>query len=95
MEMGSKEHRYDARCLAKGPFRRILEHAMEQPPKTAHPSCKRSRALEGHAMFEPNRLAQQHLQDAYAYLVPPVHRYAGQARPVAKPAPSRVERRAQ
>jgi len=43
-------------------------------------------------MFEPSRLAQQNLQDAYAYLVPTVRRSVSQARPTAKPAQSSVER---
>lgn len=46
-------------------------------------------------MFEPSRLAQQHLQDAYAYLIPPIHRRVGQAGSTAKLAHSNVERRVQ
>jgi hypothetical protein len=46
-------------------------------------------------MFEPSRLAQQNLQDAYAYLVPTVRRSVGQAQSTAKPAQSGAERKAQ
>ncbi len=90
--MVSKEHHYGVSRLAKPIFRRMLECVMEQPPKTSRPSRKRSGALEVHVMFEPSRLAQQNLQDAYAYLVPTVRRSMGQARPTAKPAQSSVER---
>jgi hypothetical protein len=73
----------------------MLSRVMEQLPKTSRPSRKRSRALEVHVMYEPSRLAQQNLQDAYASLIPTVHRRVGQARPTAKPAQSSAERKAQ
>ena len=95
MEMVSKAHHYGVSRRAKPVSRRMLECVMNQPLKTSRPSRKRSKALEVHVMFEPSRLAQQNLQDAYAYLVPTVRRSVGQARSTAKPAQSGAERKAQ
>jgi hypothetical protein len=53
------------------------KRVMEQPPKPSHPSRKRTSALEVQTMFEPSRLAQQCLQNAYACLIPPLHRRVG------------------
>lgn len=46
-------------------------------------------------MFEPHHLAQQSLQNAYACLLPTVHRRLGQAQPTVKPAQTSAERNAQ
>jgi len=46
-------------------------------------------------MFEPSRLAQQYLQDAYACLIPTVHRRLGQAQSTGKSAQISSERNAQ
>ncbi len=46
-------------------------------------------------MFEPSRLAQHCLQDAYACLIPTVRRRLRQAQPTVKPAPTSAERKAQ
>jgi hypothetical protein len=93
MEMVSKAHHYGVSRRAKLISRRMLSRVMEQLPKTSRPSRKRS--MEVHVMYEPSRLAQQNLQDAYASLVPTVRRRVGQARPTAKPAQSSAERKAQ
>jgi hypothetical protein len=93
--MVSRAHHCGVSRLAEAVFRRMMECVMEQPPNTSRPSRKRNGALEVQVMFEPSRLAQQNLQDAYASLIPTVHRSAGQARPTAKPAQSSVERKAQ
>jgi hypothetical protein len=90
--MVSKAHRYGVSRPAKVVSRRMLERAMEKSPQ---PSRSRTRVLEVHVMFEPSRLAQQNLQDAYAYLVPTVRRRLGQAKPTAKPMQTNAERKAQ
>lgn len=59
---------------------RMLERMMEQPPKASRPSRKRITTLEVHTMFELSRLAQQYLQDAYAFLIPTVRRCLGQVK---------------
>ncbi len=46
-------------------------------------------------MFEPSRLAQQCLADAYACLIPTVRRRLGPALPTVGPAPKNAERNAQ
>ncbi len=46
-------------------------------------------------MFEPSRLAQQCLTDAYSCLIPTVRRRIGQAQSSVKPAQSSAERKAQ
>ena len=46
-------------------------------------------------MFEPSRLAQQCLQDAYARLIPAVHRRLGSPQPSVKPVQPNAERIAQ
>src|SRR5436190_12442257 len=83
--MVSKAHLYGVSRLARAFSRRMLECVMEKPPKPSRPTRKRTRALEVHVMFEPSHLAQQNLQDAYACLVPTVHRRLGQAKPTVKP----------
>jgi len=45
-------------------------------------------------MFEPSRLAQQCLQDAYACLMPTVRRRLGQAQPIVKSVQTCAERKA-
>lgn len=69
----------------------MLEYVMEQPPKPTRPSRKKARALEVHVMFEPSRLAQQSLQDAYTSLLPMLRRRLGQT----SPTPAHVERKVQ
>jgi hypothetical protein len=73
----------------------MLERVMEQPPKPPRPSRKRTTTLEVHVMFEPSRLAQQCLQDAYACLMPTVRRRLGQAQPTDKSAQTSAERKTQ
>jgi hypothetical protein len=46
-------------------------------------------------MFEPSRLAQQCLADAYACLIPTVHRRLNVALPTSKPEQSGTERNVQ
>lgn len=46
-------------------------------------------------MYEPSRLAETNLQDAYACLVPTIRRRLRQAQPTSKSAQSRAERKAQ
>jgi hypothetical protein len=46
-------------------------------------------------MFEPSRLAQQCLQDAYACLMTTVRRRLGQVQPAVKSAQISAERKAQ
>jgi hypothetical protein len=95
MEMASKVHRYGVRCLVKAPFRRMLEHTMDKPPKPFRSLDKQPPPLEVHIMYEPNRLAQQCLQDAYVWLIPAVHRRLGPPLSTVTPAPSSAERNAQ
>jgi hypothetical protein len=73
----------------------MLERVMEQPPKPSRPSRKRTTPLEVYVMFEPSRLAQQCLQDAYACLMPTVRRRLGQAQSTVKSAQTSAERKAQ
>lgn len=89
--MDFKAHRYGVSRLAKVSSRRMLQHVMEQPPR---PPRKRTTTLEVHVMFEPNRLAQQCLQDAYACLMPMVRRRLRQTQPT-QPEQPRTERKAQ
>jgi hypothetical protein len=70
----------------------MLERVMEQPPQPPRPSRKRTSVLEVHVMFEPSRLAQHCLADAYACLIPTVRRRLGQAQSPAKPAQISTER---
>jgi hypothetical protein len=72
--MVSKAHRYGVSRLAKVFSRRMLEYVMEQPIKPPQARHKKSPVVEVHVMFEPSRLAQQCLQDAYACLLPTVRR---------------------
>ncbi|WP_236600219.1 hypothetical protein [Ktedonobacter sp. SOSP1-85] len=50
----------------------MLQHVMEPPPKPTRPSRKKRKTLEVHVMFEPSRLEQECLQQAYAHLIPAV-----------------------
>ncbi len=68
---------------------------MRQPPKSSQPSRKRTTSLEVHVMFEPSRLAQQCLQDAYACLIPTVRRHLGPTQSTVKPAQADTEWKAQ
>ncbi len=80
MEKDSKALPYAAIRRAKAHSRGTLARAMEKPfahPKPAHHPRKSSPSLEVHVMFEPSRLAQQCLQDAYACLIPLVRRRVG------------------
>lgn len=70
----------------------MLERVMKKSPKVTH---SRTRALEVHVMYEPSRLAQQSLADAYACLIPTVRRRLGQAPPPVKPTQTSKERKAQ
>ena len=70
----------------------MLECVMEKLPKPSH---KRTSALEVHVMFDPSRLAQHCLQDAYACLIPTVHRHLNASLPVSKPELPDTERNAQ
>ena len=90
-----RAHLYGVSYLAKAHSRRMLERVMEQPPKPSRPSRKRASTLEVHVMFEPNRLAQQYLQDAYVCLIPAVRRRLGLPLSSITPAPSSTERNAQ
>jgi hypothetical protein len=68
---------------------------MEQPTKASRRSYKKSPEVEIHVMFEPSRLAQQCLADAYACLIPTVRRRLGPAFPTVAPALKNAERKAQ
>ena len=68
---------------------------MERPLKPTRPSRKRASALEVHVMFEPSRLAQQSLQDAYACVIPTVRRRLGQAIPTTQLTQTNAERKAE
>lgn len=92
MEMVLKAHPYGVSCLAKAYSRRMLDRVMDKPPKPSQPHRKKSRVVEVHVMFEPSRLAQQCLQDAYACLIPTVRRRLNAPLPTVKaerPAPER------
>ncbi len=90
--MVSKAHHCGVSRLVKAYSRWMLECVMEKLPKPSH---KRTSALEVHVMFEPNRLAQQCLQDAYACLLPTVRRCLRQAQSSVKPGQDSPERKAQ
>lgn len=91
-EKALKGHRSGASYLAKAPSRWMLECVMEKPLK---PSRKRTSVLEVQVMFEPTRLAQQCLQDAYACLIPTMHHCLGQSYSSLKSAQACAERNAQ
>jgi hypothetical protein len=52
----------------------MLQPVMDKPLKPSQARRKKSPVVEVHAMFEPSRLAQQCLADAYACLIPTVRR---------------------
>jgi hypothetical protein len=93
--MVSKAHRYGVSRLAKVPSRGILECVMDKPPKPSRSLRKKSPVVEVHAMFEPSRLAQQCLQDAYACLIPTVRRRLSATPLTVKPERPAPERNAQ
>jgi hypothetical protein len=93
--MVSKAHRYGVSRLAKAPSRGILECVMDKPPKPSRSLRKKSPVVEVHAMFEPSRLAQHCLQDAYACLIPTVRRRLNVALPTSQPELPGTERNAQ
>ncbi len=95
MEMGFKAHHYGVRYLAKAHSRRMLERVMDKPPKPSRSFRKKSPVVEVHVMFEPSRLAQQCLQDAYGCLIPTVRRRLNAALPTVKPELPGAERNAQ
>jgi hypothetical protein len=95
MEMALRAHRYGVRCLAKAYSRRMLQRVMDKPPRPSQARRKKSPVVEVHAMFEPSRLAQQCLQDAYAYLIPTVRRRLDAALSIVKPELPGPERNAQ
>jgi hypothetical protein len=92
MEMVSKVHHCGVSRQAKVVSRRMLERVMEKPLK---PTRSKKRVLEVHVMFEPSRLAEQSLQEAYACLIPTVRRRLRQATPIAKPMQQSLERKVQ
>jgi transposase len=77
-----KAHHYGVSRLAEAHSRWMLERVMEQPTKPSQPRRKKSPVVEVHVMFEPSRLAQQCLQDAYACLIPTVHRHPNASLPI-------------
>jgi transposase len=93
--MVSKAHRYGVSRLAKASSRWILECVMEQPTKPSQPRRKKIPVVEVHVMFEPSRLAQQCLQDAYACLIPTVRRRLNASLPKSLPEYPGAERNAQ
>ena len=93
--MVSKAHHYGVSRLAKASSRRMLECVMEQPINPPRRPYKKSPVVEVHVMFDPSRLAQQCLADAYACLIPTVRRRLGPALPTVEPAPKNAERNAQ
>jgi hypothetical protein len=95
MEMALKAHPYGVRCLAKAYSRWMLECAMDKPPKPSQSLHKKSPVVEVHIMFEPSRLAQQCLQDAYACLIPTVRRRLNVAHPTSQAEQPDTERNAQ
>ena len=95
MEMDLKAHPYGVRCLAKVYSRRMPERVMDKPPRPSQARRKKSPVVEVHAMFEPSRLAQQCLQDAYASLIPTVRRRLDAALSIGKPELPGPERNAQ
>ncbi len=68
---------------------------MEQPIKPSQSVRKKSPVVEVHVMFEPSRLAQQCIQDAYACLVPTVRRRLNASLPISNPECPGTERNAQ
>jgi hypothetical protein len=90
-----KAHPYGVRCLAKAYSRWMLERVMDKPPKPSRSLSKKSPVVEVHVMFEPSRLAQQCLQDAYACLIPTVRRHLNAPLPMSKPELPETERNAQ
>jgi len=90
-----KAHPYGVRCLAKAYSRWMLERVMDKPPKPSRSFGKKSPVVEVHVMFEPSRLAQQCLQDAYGCLIPTVRRRLNAALPTVKPELPGAERNAQ
>jgi hypothetical protein len=95
MEMVLKAHPYGVRCLAKVYSRWMLEHVMDKLPKPSRSQGSQPPPLEVHVMYEPSRLAQQCLQNAYACLIPAVRRRLGLPLSPITPAPSSAERNAQ
>ncbi len=95
MEMVSKAHRYGVSRLAKASSRWMLECVMEQPTKPSQPRRKKVPVVEVHVMFEPSRLAQHCLQDAYACLMPTVRRRLNVSLPISNPERPGTERNAQ
>jgi hypothetical protein len=93
--MVSRARRYGVSCLAKAHSRRMLQQVMEKPAKPPRPSGKRTISLEVHVMFEPSRLAQQCLQDAYTCLIPTARRRLRQASSANTSAHNRAERKVQ
>ena len=81
--------------LAKAPSRWMLERVMEQPTRPSQPRRKKSPVVEVHVMFEPSRLAQQCLQEAYACLIPTVRRRLNASLPINTPERPGSERNAQ
>jgi hypothetical protein len=82
MEMVLKAHPYGVRRLAKAYSRWMLECTMDKPPKPSRSLRKKSPVVEVHVMFEPSRLAEHCLADAYGCLVPTVRRRLNAALPV-------------
>jgi hypothetical protein len=69
METDFEELPFAAISVLKKVYSRgFQEHAMSKSPH------KRSRKLEVQSMFEPNRLEQHSLHQAYSYLVPVLNR---------------------
>jgi hypothetical protein len=68
---------------------------MERPRQSPRSPHKKSASLEVQIMFEPSRLAQPHLQDAYVYLVPTVRRRLSSTQSTVTPAQSSAERNVQ
>jgi len=68
---------------------------MDKSPKPPQPHRKKSPVVEVHVMFEPSRLAQQCLADAYGCLIPTVRRRLNAALSTVKPELPGAERKAQ
>ncbi len=95
MEMALRAHRYGVRCLAKAHSRRMLQRVMDKPPRPSQARHKKSPVVEVHTMFEPSRLAQQCLEEAYARLIPTVRRRLNATPLTVKPERPAPERNAQ
>jgi hypothetical protein len=93
--MVSRAHPYGVSCVTKAFSRRMLQRVMEQPPQPPQARRKKSPVVEVHAMFEPSRIAQQCLEEAYARLIPPVRRRLNAAPLTVKPERPAPERNAQ